>query len=58
MAIPNKVTSADQIQDGFRKLNQTIDNIPTGLTYTNGLLSLNKLDGTSISTSISTSSNL
>ncbi len=55
MAIPNKVTSADQVQDGFKKVNLTIDNIITGVTYysSSQTLTLAKLNGTNLSTVIS-----
>jgi hypothetical protein len=54
MAIPNKVTSTDQVQDGFRKLNQTIDNIVTGVTFltSSKTLTFKTLNGTSLSTNI------
>jgi hypothetical protein len=54
MAIPSKVTTNNQVQDGFRKLNETIDNIVTGLTYDNSTknLTLSKLNGEIISTNI------
>lgn len=54
MAIPSKVTTNDQVQDGFRKLNETIDNIVTGLTYDNSTkdLILTKLNGDVINTTL------
>jgi hypothetical protein len=57
MALPNKVVITDKIQDAFKKVNQTIDNLITGVTYNNisKELSLKKYDGTEIQTTINPS---
>ncbi len=55
MSIPQKVTETnDQIKDGFRKVNETIDNIVTGLTYTisSNTITLHKLNNDTVSTNI------
>ena len=54
MAIPSKVTTNNQVQDGFRKLNETIDNIVTGLTYSTSTndLTLSKLNGDVLVTNV------
>lgn len=56
MALPNKVTVLDKIQDGFKKVNETIDNIVTGVTYSNidNKLTLYKYDNSNLETIINT----